>query len=74
MNTIIIYDQCGEADLQFYVLDGDYSHLNKVYINGCDNDELVNEVSSIIENKGLAQFPVKDCLPDTKVIVVGFLP
>jgi hypothetical protein len=32
--TVIIYDQC-EANLTFFVLDGDYRHLNNVYINQC---------------------------------------
>ncbi len=32
MKTIVIYDQL-EADVQFIVLNGDYSHLNGVYIN-----------------------------------------
>ena len=30
--TVIIYDQL-DADLKFFVLDGDYRHLNKVYVN-----------------------------------------
>lgn len=34
MKTVIIYDQL-EANLTFIVLDGDYRHLDKVYINQC---------------------------------------
>ena len=32
MKTVLIFDQC-EANVTFYVLDGDYAHLNRVYIN-----------------------------------------
>ena len=32
MQTVLIYDQL-DAELKFFVLDGDYSHLNGVYIN-----------------------------------------
>lgn len=32
MKTILIYDQL-DADLKFFVLNGDYSHLNTVYMN-----------------------------------------
>ena len=32
MHTVIIYDQL-DADLKFFVLDGDYTHLDKVYVN-----------------------------------------
>jgi uncharacterized membrane protein YheB (UPF0754 family) len=30
--TVIIYDQC-EANVTFIVLDGDYRHLNRIYVN-----------------------------------------
>ena len=32
MKTVIIYDQL-DADVKFVVLDGDYTHLNHVYVN-----------------------------------------
>ena len=34
MKTVMIYDQL-DANPTFFVLDGDYSHLNHVYINMC---------------------------------------
>lgn len=32
MKTVIIYDQC-EANLIFFVVEDDYSHLDGVYVN-----------------------------------------
>lgn len=37
MKTILIYDEL-DANLKFFVLDGDYSHLNKVYMNSVLED------------------------------------
>jgi hypothetical protein len=34
MKTVLIYDDCHEA-IRFFVLDGDYRSLDKVYINAC---------------------------------------
>lgn len=31
--TVFIYDQCGQEPLSFFVLEGDYRHLNKIYVN-----------------------------------------
>ena len=34
--TVVIYDQL-DAGIKFFVLNGDYRHLNNVYINQCTN-------------------------------------
>lgn len=84
MKTILIYDQCGEAPVRFAVLDGDYSRLNRIYVNNIRCDEsLCDELSDLVHDKKgheilhfTETFPKEVLLahPDTKVIVAGFLP
>lgn len=54
--TVIIYDQL-DAVVKFFVLDGDYRHLNNVYINQCDGktkkeqkaaDDLQDELCNLV--------------------------
>jgi hypothetical protein len=82
MKTIIIWDQCGQSDLSFFVVDGDYSHLDGVYINGHADDSLVEELSSLVYDdngktllKVYKKFPRKASMDaENKIIVAGFLP
>lgn len=83
MKTILIFDQCGGAPIQFFVLKGDYSHLNKAYINSTDTAEsLQDELTDLIYNeagevkiKTYVKFPIKSAsLPGAKVIICGFAP
>jgi hypothetical protein len=50
MKTIFIFDQC-DAGIKFFVLDGDFSHLDKVYINSCGLDEWTDEQHGELETK-----------------------
>jgi hypothetical protein len=82
--TVIIWDQCGETNIVFFVLDGDYRKLDNIYINceyGEDSDsELAAEVlSGLLEEKltkanELKEFPTTAVLEGAFVIVAGFLP
>lgn len=78
MQTIIIYDQCGEAPLSFYVVDSDRSHLDGTYVNKTENNEAnETELLSIVEDEeltGTFHFPEGEMGPETKVIICGFLP
>lgn len=89
VSTILIYDQCGEANIQFTVLPGDLSHLHDTYINkACGQDDDVkakqDELCDLLFTEDghgrikrwVTKFPAKFMAehPDTKVIVVGFLP
>ena len=77
MNTIFIYDQCGTEQIQFFVLDGDYSHLNDFYINSSDGDDLFDELIAIIDintDNMVTVFPLEYVNQESKVIVVGFVP
>lgn len=76
--TIFIYDSCGEEEIKFFVKDGDYSHLDRVYVNAADNEKLIDQLIEILESnpKMLKHFPRKTLIanPDAKIICVGFIP
>lgn len=80
--TVLIYDQCGLEPIKFYVLEGDYTHLNHVYINGSEDDEAkADELSSLmygkdgqVKLKAKKGFPYKAVKAGAAVIVAGFLP
>lgn len=82
MNTIFIYDQCGEGPIRFFVLDGDYSHLDGAYVNHFELAETVQEeLCGILFNdegeerhKMSDKFPLAAVQEDTKVVIIGFLP
>lgn len=82
MKTIIIWDQCGQDALTFFVVDGDLSHLDKVYINDNDDEALVDELNNLVFDaegqnkfKSYKKFPRKTSMnPATKIIVAGFAP
>jgi hypothetical protein len=80
--TVIIWDEVGDQ-IRFFVADGDFSHLDGVYINDSDSDdELLDELKGLIYNDNystklqpLDSFP-QDVVREenTVVIVAGFIP
>ncbi|WP_407304013.1 hypothetical protein [Acinetobacter sp.] len=80
--TIIIYDQCGLMPVEFYVLDGDYRHLNGIYGNHSkQSKKLTDELCDLFydeEGESLLTpvetFPVDEVKNGAFVIVAGFLP
>ena len=81
MKTVLIFDQCGEQPLQFFVVEGDYQHLDSVYINATDDEALEDELNSLLYDeagklklKPIKGFPYKAVKSGAKVIVVGFAP
>lgn len=81
--TVIIWDELN-ADLFFFVIDGDQTKFNEVYINAVtDEEELLDELNTLIykdDNSGqfahepLDFFPVEAVRDGAAVIVAGFLP
>ena len=80
MKTVVIFDEC-EANLRFFVLEGDFGHLNGVYINSCgpeglskkEQKELVkkqNELNGLIydEESGQMKVPTFHLFPTQAVI------
>lgn len=82
MKTVLIFDQCGNEPIQFTVLDGDFKHLQGVYINDACNDEArQQELSDLLYNtQGEYRLHFEDTFPTdavrngAEVIVAGFLP
>lgn len=81
MKTVVIWDDC-EANLKFFVVDRDVSHLNGVYVNSLNTtEEQCAEASSLVyDDKGKQviemqdEFPVEAVKEGAKVITCGFLP
>lgn len=80
--TVLIYDQCGQEDVQFVVLDGDYSELNGIYINNAHQEEsdqerlndLIYDEDGLHKVQFMKEFPVDAVKAGAVVIVAGFLP
>jgi hypothetical protein len=87
MKTIIIFEQCGQEALCFFVLDGDYSRFDGLYINQVPenakeeldlfelNDLLYDDNTGFFKLNGLNHFPIKVALKQPeellKVIIAG---
>lgn len=80
MKTVVIYDQCGEYSPTFAVLDGDYRHFDKCYVNDASGtgdawgeflypDDTGNCAVNFQE-----EFPIEAVKEGAFVIVAGFLP
>lgn len=89
MKTVVIWDTCGQGQIRFFVLDGDMSRLNTIYINtytektpaGRKQQKLIDELNKLVyDDQGkdivtfLDDFPVEEVKAGAKVIVAGFLP
>jgi hypothetical protein len=81
MKTVVIWDQL-DADLKFFVVDGDLGRFDKKYVNSPDiSDEEQSELSSLVYGEDGAikvelrsNFPTEEILQGARVIVAGFLP
>lgn len=77
--TVLIFDQCGEAPLKFYLVEGDYTRLHGVYINSTENtQEQIDELNELIDDPSLlktfTKFPRKAVVNGAAVITCGFYP
>lgn len=87
MKTVMIYDQCGEQELQFFIFEGDHSRLNKVYINTDSPSESEDEdyekrkdelLLLLYKSEGLSEFSVPilkefpvDAVKDGAIVIVA---
>lgn len=82
MKTIMIFDNCGEVPIQFYVLRGNYMHLDGVYVNSTKcKQKLQDEITNLMYDaegntklKPYKRFPIKTACAGAPIIVAGFLP
>lgn len=80
MKTVLIYDQCGETQIKFAVVDGDWSKFDHVYMNSMGS--VATELLELIWPEGaekeqinlVDEFPYQEVKDGAKVIVCGFLP
>jgi hypothetical protein len=73
--TIIIYDQL-DASIKFYVAEGDLHHLDGVYINQADDNEVKEaQLLDLLDTlEPYDKFPTQYLDPSVTVITCGFLP
>lgn len=82
MKTVIIFDQCGQDDLKFRVVEGDYEHLNGKYGNTVDiSDEETDEINKLVfDQEGYlfedftTEFPTEAVRQGASVVIIGFVP
>ena len=82
MKTVVIYDSCGEEELKFFVVNGDWRRFNRIYMNStlCDKalqDELDTKLFTPEGNfRGTmtTKFPTEAVKEGAAVIVCGFIP
>lgn len=89
MKTVVIWDMSGQEPIKYFILDGDFSKFNGLYINtytektpeGRKKEKLLTELSKLTyDKKGnflpvlLDDFPVQAVKDGARVIVAGFLP
>ncbi len=89
MRTVVIWDNCGQEPLQFFVVEGDWSKYDRLYINtytektaeGKKLDRLLKELSGFMygfEGNMLQslskEFPIDEVKAGARVVVCGFLP
>lgn len=80
MKTVLIYDQCGESELMFAVVNGDWSKFNNVYVNSMSN--LSTELCDMLFPDGGEElyinlqdnFPIDAVRSGANVVIIGFLP
>lgn len=84
MKTIVIWDEY-DAEIKFFVLEGNYSHLDNVYINGLHSSErkqielynLVYDEDTDLPKIAMSkEFPIEHCAKRELlcVIVAGLVP
>jgi hypothetical protein len=83
MKTVIFWDTCGQDPLSFFIVDGDYSHLDGIFINHYkQSQELQDALNGLIHNED-GQYkhkqykkPPRKAMANlnNKIIVAGFLP
>ena len=77
MKTLFLFDQCGEEEPKFFELEGDFSHLNQVYVNSLDKQSEQEELTNILYTEA-GHIRQKLFLQPTRdwdfFVLVGFLP
>jgi len=74
--TVLIVESVGDF-VKYYAIDGDYSDLDRVYINETGSEEEVDRLTKIYEiidkMDPFDSFPVEEVKDGAAVICVGWL-
>jgi hypothetical protein len=89
MKTVVIWDMMGQEPIQYFVVTGDWSRFNHLYINtytdktpkGRQLESLLKDLQSFMYDESgnmlqtlLSDFPIEEVKDGAQVIVCGFLP
>jgi hypothetical protein len=83
MQTVLIWDCCGEEPIRFAVFEGDLRRFDHIYLNAAgDDEELQDELNEALYDQEsgkylvdwLSEFPVDAVKNGAFVIVAGFYP
>lgn len=88
MKTVVIWDTMGQEPIRYFVVSGDWSKFNNLYINtytdktpeGKRQARLLKDLTDLMYESGnmlhtlLSDFPVEEVKAGAQVIVCGFLP
>jgi hypothetical protein len=77
--TVIVWDMMGEEPIRFAVVDGNYSDLNGIYINGEGSESQMDKLSDLQATQEFKEtlserFPYDAVKEGAKVIVCGWVP
>lgn len=80
--TVLIYDQLGQDELKFLVVEGDYRHLHGVYSNSTKTTkEQEDQINTLVFNEEwylkdgfVTEFPTQAVIDGAYVVTIGFLP
>jgi hypothetical protein len=79
--TVVIWDSV-EADVKFFVVDRDLSHLDGKYVNSTEtsDEDSIRICNLVYDEEGqqvtpfLDKFPTEEVRNGASVVVLGFLP
>lgn len=82
MRTLVIWDNV-EGQIKMFWLDGDYGHLNRVYINSGESSGIYQDqlLKLVYDSHGQEKVQMFDAMPSgeelasaSAIIIAGFLP
>lgn len=81
MKTVVIYSNFEDLP-KYFVVDGNYSHLDNIVVNNCTNQKLEEELIGLLfdekymfKQKAFDSFPIHEILNEVvEFITVGWAP
>jgi hypothetical protein len=81
MKTVFIWDEM-MGEIRFFVVDGDFRHLDQTYINDSDDEDKLKQLNQVLDYdidgepkvRMITDFPTEEVKNGAFVVVAGFLP